>query len=69
MKRRWGISLLILAGCSASPLPVPDPENASGLECRRLPPDQWPACLERARQIDFNVYECERRALYGRRKN
>jgi len=57
--------LVILAACSSqrplSPrnLSEPDPNPA----CYRLPPEQWGACLERARAIDFNVYECERRAL------
>ena len=66
-----GLPLLLgaLTACASAPPSLP-PEDLSQFEpkpaCYRLPPEQWGACLERARQIDFNVYECERRALFGR---
>jgi len=63
MKLR-GLPLLLLAGCAMPPQPLVVADERP--DCYQLPPAQWGACLERARQIDFNVYECERRALYGR---
>jgi len=56
---------LLLTACSAS-IPEPRPLAESRPNCYQLPPAEWGACLERARAMDFNVYECERRALFGR---
>jgi hypothetical protein len=70
MKRRGLLPLLLLSGCTTppqSPMTVAGPDERPN--CYQLPPAQWGACLERARQIGFNVYECERRALYGRQQD
>ncbi len=54
---------LLLAACASSPEPATMIATHARPECYRLPPARWGDCLERARRIDFNVYECERRAL------
>jgi len=58
--------LLLISGCTSAPQQTITPQGQR-LDCYRLPPQRWGACLEQARAVDFNVYECERRALYGPR--